>query len=158
METLIPKVAMVARENNREASTESLIAQSVAFGALYDTASAEVGRQAAHRMGLPETVQGGLYEVAEAWNGEGAPRNLKGEDISLASRVARIAGDAAFFSHVGGVNLAIEAVQARAGTLHDPSFAGSCSTQPRSSRAWKNPSVICSTQSPNRLSNSAPLG
>jgi DNA-binding CsgD family transcriptional regulator len=34
-----------------------------------------------------------------------------------------LAGDAAFFNHLGGTDLAIDAVRARAGTLHDPSIA-----------------------------------
>jgi HD-GYP domain-containing protein (c-di-GMP phosphodiesterase class II) len=123
VENLIPKVAAVARENNREASTDGLMAQTAEFGSFYDTASVEVGRQAARRMGLPESVQKGLYEEAEAWDGSGAPHGLKGEEIGLPARITRLAGDAAFFNQVGGIELAMDAVRARAGTLHDPSLA-----------------------------------
>lgn len=123
VDTLIPKIATIAVKNKLQASTESLIEQSAQFASLYDTASAEVARQAANRMGLPESVQRGLSEQSEAWNGEGAPQGLEGEGIALSSRIARIAGDAAFFHHVGGVDLAVDAIRARSGTLHDPDLS-----------------------------------
>jgi HD-GYP domain-containing protein (c-di-GMP phosphodiesterase class II) len=123
LQTLIPRVDAVLRVEGREGSAESLMVDNPEFGHFYDTASAEVGRQAAVRMGLPETVQEGLYQVSEAWNGDGAPRGLKGEEIALSARITRLASDAAFFNLLGGPDLAIEAVRARAGTLHDPNLA-----------------------------------
>ena len=123
VETLLPRVDDVLRAEGRAESAEGLMAGNPDFGHYYDTASAEVGRQAALRMGLPEAVQGGLYQSSEAWNGEGAPRGLKGEDIALSARITRLAHDAAFFNQLGGPPLAVEAVRARAGTLHDPHVA-----------------------------------
>lgn len=121
--TLIPEATRGLGERAQEETAAAIITHALTFGNDYDTASSEVARQTARRIGLPETVQRGLYEVAEAWQGGGAPAGLKGEDIALAARITRLASDAAFFDHIGGSDLAIDAVRARSGTLHDPSLA-----------------------------------
>ena len=120
--TLIPEVTQGMTPAAREETTGVLFSN-LDFGELYDTASAEVGRQAARKMGLPDPVQHALFQVSEAWNGSGYPQNLEGEEIAIAARLTRIAADAAFFNHIGGTELAIEAIKARAGTLHDPTLA-----------------------------------
>ena len=64
-----------------------------------------------------------LYHVFESWVGGAAPGGLKGDSIPIASRVARVAMEAAFFSHLGGVEASIAAVRARAGVILDPTLA-----------------------------------
>jgi HD-GYP domain-containing protein (c-di-GMP phosphodiesterase class II) len=89
----------------------------------FTTATCEVATQTARRLGLSEGAQRGLHEVFEWWNGKGAPRGLKGDDIALVGRVAFVGGTAAEHDVLGGPELAIEAVRRRAGTVFDPAIA-----------------------------------
>jgi HD-GYP domain-containing protein (c-di-GMP phosphodiesterase class II)/DNA-binding CsgD family transcriptional regulator len=121
--TLIPEATRGLSTSAKEKTTELILTQTETFGKQYDTASSEVARQTARRIGLPEAVQRGLFEVAESWQGGGAPQGLQGEEIALSARITRLASDAAFFNHIGDANLAVEAIRARAGTIHDPDLA-----------------------------------
>jgi HD-GYP domain-containing protein (c-di-GMP phosphodiesterase class II) len=89
----------------------------------FTTATCEVATQTARRLGLSEGVQQGLLQVFEWWNGKGAPKGLKGDDIALAGRVAHVAGVGAKFDVLGGPGLAIDAVRRRAGSVFDPAIA-----------------------------------
>ncbi|HJR44567.1 MAG TPA: HD domain-containing phosphohydrolase [Actinomycetota bacterium] len=120
---LVPVAARELQIRGRQDSLDEVMDQADDFGKHFDTASSEVARQTAGRIGLPEHVQTCLYEVDEAWQGGGAPRGLVGEDIALPARITRLASDAAYFNNLGGTGLAIEAIRARAGTLHDPDLA-----------------------------------
>ncbi len=93
------------------------------FGTAYTTAACEVGRDAARRLGLPETVQRGVYHVYEEWRGGGDPAGLAGDDIPASSRLARLTGIAVLFDTVGGVELAADAVRRRGGGMLDPDMA-----------------------------------
>jgi HD-GYP domain-containing protein (c-di-GMP phosphodiesterase class II) len=92
------------------------------FGKAFTTATCEVARETARRLGLPRDVQWGLYHVFEWFNGKGAPAGLKGEEIPLPARLARVAGLAVFFDRLGGPDLAIEALRDRSGGLIDPAI------------------------------------
>ena len=78
-----------------------------------DTGVCEVARDTARRLGLPESTQQALYHVYETWVGGWVPHGLKGDDIAVASRVARAAMEVAFFSQLGGADAAVAAVGAR---------------------------------------------
>lgn len=93
------------------------------FGAAFTTATCEVGRQAAARLDLPADVQRGVYHVYEFWQGGGSPGGLGGEDIPVASRLARLTGIAALFDTLGGTAMAADAVRRRAGGMLDPHLA-----------------------------------
>jgi HD-GYP domain-containing protein (c-di-GMP phosphodiesterase class II) len=92
------------------------------FGKLHETASCEVARATARRLGLPGSVQQALHEVHEWWSGGGAPRGLEGEEIALPARIARVASDAALFDDIGGHELAADALRRRAGGMLDPAI------------------------------------
>jgi HD-GYP domain-containing protein (c-di-GMP phosphodiesterase class II) len=93
------------------------------FGAQFTAATCEVGRATARRLGLPEEVQHALYHVYEWWNGGGGPDRIKGEAIPLAARAASLAGVAALFDSIGGVEASVAAVAAQAGGVLDPDLA-----------------------------------
>ena len=93
------------------------------FATAYTTAACEVGRAAARRLDLPETVQRSVYHVYEMWQGQGGPAGLAGDDIPIASRVARLAGIAVLFDTIGGLDLARDAVRRRSGGMLDPHVA-----------------------------------
>jgi HD-GYP domain-containing protein (c-di-GMP phosphodiesterase class II) len=88
------------------------------------TTTCEVGRATARRLGLPDSVQRGLYEVNESWNGKGGPQGLRGEAISIAGRLAQLGFTAAHFATIGGAELAVAVVRQRAGSSLDPAIAG----------------------------------
>jgi HD-GYP domain-containing protein (c-di-GMP phosphodiesterase class II) len=90
------------------------------FGLRATTATCEVGRRLAARLELAEGVQRALYESFEYWNGQGTPAGLKGEEIALAARIARVASTASLFAGSGGAQLAAQALSERAGGMLDP--------------------------------------
>ncbi|WP_231949371.1 HD domain-containing phosphohydrolase [Alloactinosynnema sp. L-07] len=96
------------------------LAKGSRFGVDFTTAACEVGRAAARRLGLPDEVQGGVYHVYEMWAGSGFPSGLRGDEIPVASRIARLTGVAVLFDTVGGVDLAVAAVAKRGGGMLDP--------------------------------------
>jgi HD-GYP domain-containing protein (c-di-GMP phosphodiesterase class II) len=93
------------------------------FGEAYTTAACEVGRDAARRLHLPDEVQHSVYHVYELWKGGGVPAGLAGDDIPVASRIARLTGIAVLFDTIGGVELAVDAVRRRSGGMLDPKMA-----------------------------------
>jgi HD-GYP domain-containing protein (c-di-GMP phosphodiesterase class II) len=118
--TLIPESVRGTPPLARAKTAAFIIVRGRALGRRYDTTVCEVGRQTARRIGLPDEVQAALYEVKEWWNGRGTPTGLKGQNIGLAARIARVAGDAALFSDIGGTELAVDALRQRAGKVFDP--------------------------------------
>ena len=99
------------------------LANGARFGRQITTAACEVGRDTARRLGLPDGVQRGLYEVFEWWNGKGGAQGVKGESISLAGRIAQLAATAAHFDAIGGTELAVDAVRRQGGGVLDPHLA-----------------------------------
>jgi HD-GYP domain-containing protein (c-di-GMP phosphodiesterase class II)/DNA-binding CsgD family transcriptional regulator len=121
--TLIPALTRGMTSAERTRVTAYIVAHGMEFGRRYDTGSCEVARATARRIGLPESTQRALYEETEMWSGGAAPQGLRGEQIAVAARVARVAADAVFFDEVGGAERATVAVQQRAGGVLDPGIA-----------------------------------
>jgi HD-GYP domain-containing protein (c-di-GMP phosphodiesterase class II) len=93
------------------------------FGRRFGTATCEVGRETARRLGLGEGVSRGLHDVVETWNGKGGVRGLRGDDIALPARVTAVASTAVMFDSIGGDAAVTEVLQRRAGGLLDPTMA-----------------------------------
>jgi HD-GYP domain-containing protein (c-di-GMP phosphodiesterase class II) len=129
--TLIPETVRGTPPLERVKATAFIVVRGRDLGRRYDTTVCEVGRETARRVGLPDTVQRALYEVKEWWNGRGAPRGLKGDEIHVAARVARVAGEAALFGNLGGAELAADAVTRRAGAILDPAVVASFTADAR---------------------------
>ncbi|HCU50203.1 MAG TPA: metal-dependent phosphohydrolase, partial [Micromonosporaceae bacterium] len=127
--TLIPQTTQGLPPMARARATAFITLRGRAFGRRYDTTVCEVARHTARRIGLPDSVQRSLYEVREWWNGGGAPQGLRGEQILLPARIARLATDAVLFADIEDAQLAVAALRHRAGGILDPSlveeFAGS---------------------------------
>jgi hypothetical protein len=121
--TFLPELTRGRSPMARVGLTVAALRGGSRFGARFVTATCEVGRVTAGRLGLGEAVQDALYHVYEWWNGGGAPGRLAGGDIPLPARVARLAGVAALFDSIGGAELAVAAVTSRAGGLLDPELA-----------------------------------
>ena len=127
--TLVPEATRGLSRSTRRQVTERLIEEGDAFGAQYDTASCEVGRSVAGRIGIGASVEQALYEVGEWWSGGGAPQGLREDAIAPAARVARLAADAVVLDDLGGVELAVEGLRRRSGSTLDPALVATFAAQ-----------------------------
>ena len=107
------------------------LAHGAEWGRRTDVGVCEVARDTARRLGLPDSTQDAIYHVYESWVGGWVPHGLKGDDIAMGSRVARVAMEAAFFGQLGGVDAAVTAVRERAGVLLDPGVVAAFADCPR---------------------------
>ena len=80
----------------------------------------EVAQKVSGRLGMGERVEKALGQVFERWDGKGAPKRLKGEDIALSVRVVQLAQTIELVHRIGGAEAAIKAVSERAGKALDP--------------------------------------
>jgi HD-GYP domain-containing protein (c-di-GMP phosphodiesterase class II) len=118
--TLIPEAICGLSRRSQEELADRIVRHGPAFGRLFDVASCEVASAVARRIGLGRGVERALYEVGEWWNGSGVPQGLSEDAISFPARVARAAADATVLVGMGGAQVAVDGLRARAGTLLDP--------------------------------------
>jgi HD-GYP domain-containing protein (c-di-GMP phosphodiesterase class II) len=132
LKTFIPESTRGMQPIARLRAGAVIVTRGKNIGKRFDTSNCEVARETARRVGLPEPVQRALYEIHEWWNGRGVPLGLKGEEIGIAARVARLATDAAVLMRVAGLDSGIDVLRRRAGRTLDPSlvaaFAKNAST------------------------------
>ena len=74
----------------------------------------------ADRLGLGPDVATALGQLFERWDGKGAPRGLRGDQLVPAVRVLHIADIVEVHERVGGPRAALEVVTERAGGAFDP--------------------------------------
>jgi HD-GYP domain-containing protein (c-di-GMP phosphodiesterase class II) len=122
--TLVPAVTRGRPALERARLAFTSLARGRSFGKSYDTASCEVGREAARRLRLPLEVQRSVYQSSEWWNGGGAPAGLAADDIPLGARLAALASTAVLFDTIAGVDAAVEAVEQRSRGILDPQLVG----------------------------------
>lgn len=82
----------------------------------------EVGQMFADRLGLGAGVQTGLGCLLEQWDGNGLPQGLRGDDVPLLSRIARLAADAVLAHRSKGIDGAVAMITPRSGTIYDPAL------------------------------------
>src|SRR5688572_17693280 len=116
---LIPEATRGLPARARLKSVVSLAATGSAFAKRHDIASCEAARAVARRIGLSENVSTALHDVHECWNGRGA-RRLKGDQIALAARVARVATEAVFLAAIVDADMALPTLRRFAGRRLDP--------------------------------------
>jgi HD-GYP domain-containing protein (c-di-GMP phosphodiesterase class II) len=117
--TLIPESTRGLTATARLKGALRMTVTGQAFGRAHDEASCEVARATAHRIGLPDSVGAGLYDVHEWWNGRGA-RRLHGDDIALAARIARVATEASVLAATRGAESVTPALRRRSAKTLDP--------------------------------------
>jgi HD-GYP domain-containing protein (c-di-GMP phosphodiesterase class II) len=122
MTTFIPEATRGLAPVPRVRAAAFIVLRGQAFGRRYETATCEVARETARRLGLRDAVQRALYEAHEQWGGRGAPQGLKGDEIALPARIARVGIEAARWDDIGGPEMAVAALWRRAGGILDPSF------------------------------------
>jgi HD-GYP domain-containing protein (c-di-GMP phosphodiesterase class II) len=74
----------------------------------------------AAQLGLPDEVAHSLRHAYERWDGKGWPNKRKGEEITLASRLAQLAEFVEVANRGGGIEAAVSLARARRGTQFDP--------------------------------------
>ena len=79
----------------------------------------EVAERLAERLGFDKPVVAAIKQVYARWDGKGIPA-LKGEAIAPGMLVVSLAQDAVYMLHLGGVEMAVNLVQQRKGTLYAP--------------------------------------
>ena len=126
--TMIPEATRGLAPGPARRLANALISAGPEFGASYDTASCEVGRSVARRIGLGEDVERSLFEVAEWWDGGGAPQGLREDGIAIAARIAHLAADAVVLDDLGGPELAVDGIRDRAGSVLDPNLVATFAT------------------------------
>jgi HD-GYP domain-containing protein (c-di-GMP phosphodiesterase class II) len=87
------------------------------------SAACEVAGMLAEQVGAPPSVPGLLAHLTERWDGKGALRRAKGDQIPLPMRIVHVATDACFQRLVGGVEHAVRLMRERAGHAFDPEVA-----------------------------------
>jgi HD-GYP domain-containing protein (c-di-GMP phosphodiesterase class II) len=84
------------------------------------TADCEVAGAMARRLGLSAGVERALREIFERWDGQGAPKGLRGEAIARPARFAQVATLAVLFVDRGSPDTALGALRQRSGRQLDP--------------------------------------
>jgi HD-GYP domain-containing protein (c-di-GMP phosphodiesterase class II) len=87
-----------------------------------------VAGQFASRLGLGSEVRDSLQQVFERWDGKGAPKKLKREEISLPARIVVLADIVEAFRRLAGAEAALDIAQRRSGGHFDPRLVD-CLTQ-----------------------------
>lgn len=80
----------------------------------------------ASRLGLEDTAGPALAQMFERWDGHGVPARLRGEQISLITRIVQVADDAEVFHRRSGTAAALEMLASRRGTEFDPRLVDLC--------------------------------
>jgi len=76
----------------------------------------------AERLGLSPDVRSGIEQSYARWDGRGVPRDLAGDEVSLAARIAQLAEVAEVLHRTGGQTAALDVLQSRSGTHFDPAL------------------------------------
>jgi HD-GYP domain-containing protein (c-di-GMP phosphodiesterase class II) len=118
----LPAITRDAPAGARAQTLRSALLHARSITDSYSLSGCEVGAGIARRLNLSAGVQQALLHVFEWWNGKGRPRKLRGDDISLATRVTHVAGYAVLFQRLGGVDAAVAAVDDRSGGYLDPAM------------------------------------
>lgn len=81
-----------------------------------------VAGELAERLGLGVAVRDPLHEAFERWDGKGAPKGIKGGQLSLAARIVQLVDVIEVFHRAEGVDAAVAVARQRRGTQFDPAL------------------------------------
>jgi HD-GYP domain-containing protein (c-di-GMP phosphodiesterase class II) len=86
-------------------------------------AHCEVAQFFVDRLGFAKTVQDSIRQTYERWDGRGMPYGLKGEELTLATRVAQLVQDVESYRRAGRAEEVVSVIRQRANTAYDPHIA-----------------------------------
>jgi len=78
--------------------------------------------QMADRLGLGADVREPLQHVFTRWDGKGVPRDVRGNDIALSTRLFHVADVVEVFHRTGGIDAALQVARERRGGQFDPAI------------------------------------
>jgi HD-GYP domain-containing protein (c-di-GMP phosphodiesterase class II) len=97
----------------------------------------ERGAEIVRSLGFPEASALAVLDLDEHWNGQGHPRGLQGEAISLLGRICCLAQTVEVFHAKFGGPAALEMAQARAGRWFDPQLVAALQEAAARTPLWK---------------------
>jgi len=86
-------------------------------------AHCEVAQLFIERLGFDSPIQESIWQTYERWDGRGMPRRLKGEALTLATRITQLAQDVETYRRAGRTDEIISVVRLRTGSAYDPQIA-----------------------------------
>jgi HD-GYP domain-containing protein (c-di-GMP phosphodiesterase class II) len=119
----LPRIVREAPAGQKLRTARNAIVRGGRLADGFSRANCEVGAVVARRLGLSDEVQNGLLHIFEAWNGDGRPGQLQGDEISVVARIVNVAGVVTLFDRIGGPAAAERAVRQRSGRTLDPTVA-----------------------------------
>ena len=123
----IPMMTFMVRRAGADRSPMRRVGRRVAFmtegrrelGGMY-VAHCTIAAQLAAQLGLGTEVQNALKQAYERWDGRGSPEGLKGQQVTVASRLTRFARAVEVFHRRGGIPAAMHVARQRRGGEFDP--------------------------------------
>jgi HD-GYP domain-containing protein (c-di-GMP phosphodiesterase class II) len=82
----------------------------------------EVAQLLCERLGFEQSIVDAFSQMYERWDGQGAPRKLKGEEIARPMRIVLLVRDIEAYLNTHGIEAALAVARQRAGSLHDPNI------------------------------------
>ncbi|HXY35498.1 MAG TPA: HD domain-containing phosphohydrolase, partial [Planctomycetaceae bacterium] len=96
----------------------------------------ERGADIARALQLPEATAEAILHLDEHWDGNGAPRQLKGTQISLLGRICCLAQTVEVFFSEYGLESAVDVARRRRGQWFDPDLVDALAAFRRDTRFW----------------------
>jgi HD-GYP domain-containing protein (c-di-GMP phosphodiesterase class II) len=96
----------------------------------------ERGAEIATALQLPEATATAILHLDEHWDGQGCPRGLKGDEISLLGRICCLAQTVEVFFSTFGLTSALEVASSRRGRWFDPSLVDALHSFQRDTLFW----------------------
>ena len=90
---------------------------------LHLQAHCEVAQLFIERLGFDLPIRESIWQTYERWDGRGMPRRLKGEALTLATRITQLAQDIETYRRAGRTDEVVSVVHQRAGSAYDPHIA-----------------------------------
>lgn len=117
---VLSRSAVRSRWYERPGKIGRILRDSPQFAAEMVVARCTRGADIARSLRFSDNVCEGIYRLDEHWDGSGKPDGLRGESISLYSRIALLAQVADVFHGHAGAGAALDEVKRRSGSWLDP--------------------------------------
>src|SRR5580658_10524563 len=96
----------------------------------------ERGAEIATSLQLPEATATAILHLDEHWDGQGCPRGLKGDEISLLGRICCLAQTVEVFFSAYGLESALDVARQRRGEWFDPELVDALIAYRRDESFW----------------------
>jgi HD-GYP domain-containing protein (c-di-GMP phosphodiesterase class II) len=111
-----PLAAKLSRYVRVLITSRTFIAEAIAT-------STAISRRIAGRLGMPEQVGEGVYNIFERWDGAGAPQGLRRDQIPSVSRIVLPTFFVVPFHRLGGREAAVQLARTLRGRAFDPAVS-----------------------------------